>query len=1198
MDTPLPRDPLSRRNILRGGTSLAVAAAVGLGATPSGAASILATEPPPPAPLGPPPYYSYSPNIKVDSSPFPDLAAGKPSSSDSFVAGEDVPFNGNDSYLSSAWQADGTNSSKWWKVDLQGYFDLKGTRITWAAERSTYAYLIEVSTDDVTWKKVVDGVDDDLSTRVREDVLHSTNVRFVRVTVRSLRGGKPVGFSDFKAFGHPHAGSDVALAKIAYASSGKMAANAVDGSATTSWHPEGLYWRVDLAGRYSVTGAEVTWMSDGTVYRYAVDVSPDGSTWKTVIDRSRNDELSRTQTMAFSERGVRFVRLRMIQAGDKEKAGFAGFKVFGDMSPDNDAALGKAATASSGDSADKANDGNADTYWIAADGGPHWWQVDLGTPHDLNTVRTTWEKNDVPYRFTVEASADAQNWTRIVDHSADTITQQPYNDPVAATGVRYVRVNFLNADGWWAALRTCELLGAPSVGGQNDGDLARGKPAYTNDPKSHGDSPKGNDGEPSTHFRFQNYGAPYEYRVDLLGPVNIKAVEIEWDGFGTSDPYEIQVSRDARQWTSFRKGTAKKVTKERGTAQRMRFVRVLIPSTGDSYHSGVRHFRVLADRPPATNLGAGREVRQGLEGDRRWWKIDFPGLAEVEGVTITWRRPKRADSYAIEVSSDDHIWVPAGNFRREGLDEDTVHRLSVRDIRFLRVTTPKSGTDRAAEVKRLRIMGRITRDETVLEQEARRSFDYFWDLANTTVAPGSKGYGLVLENAGDERRFSSSSGTGFGLAALPVGVERGWVSRGDAYERALGTLESLLKLDRVFGVFRHYYDWSTGEVWDWKEPGAGLSEVGLIDTQLMLNGVILVGEYFGGEVKRRADEIYAGVDWNAFRNPATNHFHMSWFTDTKEFKYSWDRSSEAKLMYVLGAGSTDHPVDKSMFYAFTRELGTYGAYPKFILTWFGSLFTYQFAENLVDFRNSLDEKGTDWWRNAVLAAKTNRAYATAEAENFLTFGPDAWGMAACMTKNRWNDRGETTYVSTYGAPPSANNNTAHENDGTLTPDGAAGSVPMDPEYATRVLDNFYYNHPSSWGKYGFLNAVNLDLEPVWYCKDELALDKGIALLAIENNRSGLVWRLFMQNAHVINGLKKLGITYAPDRTPLETAITEARISVDRAVSGGKNERRDPKAVAKLSTAVDAAQEALARATTHAEMTTATRRLKLAVEQLK
>ncbi|MFD3659939.1 glucoamylase family protein [Streptomyces sp. NPDC058659] len=433
----------------------------------------------------------------------------------------------------------------------------------------------------------------------------------------------------------------------------------------------------------------------------------------------------------------------------------------------------------------------------------------------------------------------------------------------------------------------------------------------------------------------------------------------------------------------------------------------------------------------------------------------------------------------------------------------------------------------------------------MLEREARKSFDYFWELANTQQ--GSRGFGLVSEATSRHDPTNptapeptSTSGTGFGLAALVVGAERGWKSRAEAEARALATLNTLLRLEHRFGVLYHYYDRNSGAVWCWED--AGRSEVGLIDTQLMLNGVIVAGEYFGGEVKAKADELYSRINWASFVDASKNQYYMSYFDNIAGFKYHWTFSSEAKLMYVLGAGSPTpgHAVGKEMFYDFERHEAAYGeTYPPLINTWFGSLFTYQFAEIFADLRHSKDREGVDWWRNAVLATKTHKEYAARE-HGFQTFGPDMWGMSACMTPTG-------KYSSKVGAPPSGYANASHENDGTVSPDGAGGSLAMDPEAVTRVLNNCYYNYPETWGTYGFLNALNFE-EPEWVSDEEFALDKGAALVSIENHRSGLLWRMFMRNSCVLDGLRTVEITYAANTTPIDVAIAEAQIVLDRVTS--------------------------------------------------
>ncbi|MET9730205.1 discoidin domain-containing protein [Streptomyces sp. NPDC006458] len=1166
---------MSRRNILRGGGSLVLLSALGLGVgerVASAAARAAGT-------AGPVPY-SYRPNVTVDASPFPDVAAGKPARASSSVAGKDTPFNGNDGYELSKWAPSNGQFPQWWQVDLEGYFDLSGTQIVWPSEGARYTYRIEASADGTTWSTFVDRVDDAVDTRIRQDAFAATNVRFVRVTILAVSGADVAGFCDFQAFGQLHAGSDVALAKIAYASSGDQAANAIDGSDGTKWTADGLYWRVDLQGKYDVTGVEVTWAEDGVRYDYVVEVSADKATWKAVVDRSANTARSKVQSASFTESDVMFVRLRMIGVDDGHKARFSEFKVLGTLSPKTDVALNKPASASSNSSAAAAaNDGNQESTWVAADGDPQWWMVDLGAPHDLNTVRTRWEAAVAAYQFTVEASADKQAWTRIVDRSTNTSTSQPYSDTVTATGVRYVRVNFVGAGGWWAGLRACEVLGRPSEGSQDGGNAALSKPTYTNDAAAYDDREQGNDGSDSTAFEFLSYGDPYVYKVDLLQEFDVSGVEVAWSDFGTRRPYKVEVSPDNEQWTSLLTTTAKSLNRNKVSAQKVRFVRLLVPSAHDSYKSGIQRLKVLGALSAARNLAAGRKIWTKREGDVRWWKVEFAGLAQLQSVQIMWTNPAKVDRYTIEVSSDGHTWVPAVKFRGPARDSEVKRRLRAHHIRFLRVTVPR---DTATAVSALHVRGTVTRDESVLDLEARKSFDYFWELANTD--PDSGGFGLITERTGRPEP-TSTSGTGFGLAALVIGADRGWVTREAAYDRALGTLNTLLSLEHRYGVLYHYYNRDDGTVYYWDD--AGRSEVGLIDTQLMLNGVIVAGEYFGGEVKTKAEELYRRVDWASFRDAQTNLYHMSYFDETDEFKYFWSWSSEAKLMYVLGAGSPTHPVPPEMFYAFERHEGTYGeTYPTFINTWFGSLFTYQFAEIFADFRNSKDRKGVDWWRNAVLATRTHKEYATREDANFRTFGPDMWGMSASMTPNG-------SYSSALGAPPSGYANDQHQNDGTVSPDGAGGSLAMDPESVTRVLDNCYYNYPEAWGTYGFLNAVNFDAEPAWVSDEEFALDKGAALVSIENHRSGLLWRLFMQNSYVLDGLRKVEIEYRLNSTPLDVAIAAAQIVLDRATATNPAGR----AAAELSGAIRTARDARLDATTQEEVTQATAALNAATERL-
>ncbi|REE70585.1 hypothetical protein A8990_12970 [Paenibacillus taihuensis] len=394
-------------------------------------------------------------------------------------------------------------------------------------------------------------------------------------------------------------------------------------------------------------------------------------------------------------------------------------------------------------------------------------------------------------------------------------------------------------------------------------------------------------------------------------------------------------------------------------------------------------------------------------------------------------------------------------------------------------------------------------DEQLLDLESKRSFLFFWEEANTDKA--SPGYGLIVDRAPGDSDMCSVASVGFGLTAIMIGVGRGWISRAEGYERALGTLNTLLEhAEQVNGFFYHFLNMKTARRHD-------NCEVSVIDTAIAVCGAIAAGEYFGCDVREYAQRLYERVDWAWYRNPEYNQFYMG-YAPERGFFARWDLYAEQFMMYFLAAASPTHPVDPSMFYDFGRQYGTFGDNPPFIYTWLGSLFTFQFSHAWFDLRGKVDRDNVDWWQNSVIATKANRDYCIAHASEFRTFGPDAWGLTACDGPNGYSGR--------YGTAPSGLNssNDQHQPDGTVPPAGAAGSIVFMPEEVLSALRNYYENYPQLWGRYGFKDSYNLDVSPPYYAEDVIGIDKGITLLMIENYRSGLVWDYFMRNAHVQRGM--------------------------------------------------------------------------------
>lgn len=173
--------------------------------------------------------------------------------------------------------------------------------------------------------------------------------------------------------------------------------------------------------------------------------------------------------------------------------------------------------------------------------------------------------------------------------------------------------------------------------------------------------------------------------------------------------------------------------------------------------------------------------------------------------------------------------------------------------------------------------------------------------------------------------------------------------------------------------------------------------------------MITAGEYFGGDVEKLARQIYDRMDWPWFRDPNNNQFYMAWKPETGFSPGTWNNYAEQLDMYVLAAGSPTHPVSGDMFYSFKRGVSAYKNGKPFIYSWFGSLFTYQYAHAWDDFRNKVDRKGVDWFQNSVIASKASRQYSIDHAGQYKTFGPNSWGLTASKGPNGYKG---------YGAPPS------------------------------------------------------------------------------------------------------------------------------------------------------------------------------------
>ncbi len=420
-----------------------------------------------------------------------------------------------------------------------------------------------------------------------------------------------------------------------------------------------------------------------------------------------------------------------------------------------------------------------------------------------------------------------------------------------------------------------------------------------------------------------------------------------------------------------------------------------------------------------------------------------------------------------------------------------------------------------------------------------RTFHYFWDLANASN-------GLVPDRW-PTPSFSSIAAVGFGLTALPVGVERGYVSRADAAARALATLRFFWTAPQgsaasgvtgYHGFFYHFLDMQTGLRYQ-------TVELSTIDTALLLAGALVCQQYFTGTdptetaVRAYADSLYRAADW-AWASPRAPAVAMGWTPESGFLPSDWVGYNEAMILYLLALGSPTHPVDSTAWSAWTAGY-QWGTFEGQAYVQFGPLFGYEFSHVWVDYRGISDAytaaHGLDYFENSRRAAYAQRAYAVANQLGWTGYGTNLWGLTASDGPGNGTITvgGQTRTLHGYWARGASASGT--QDDGTVAPTAAGAAAPFAPEIALPALVAMRTKYGDRlFGTYGFFDALNPTVQsgPVsqgavapgggWFDTDYLGIDQGAMLAMIENYRTGLVWRLMRGSPYVVRGLRRAGFS--------------------------------------------------------------------------
>jgi hypothetical protein len=443
-------------------------------------------------------------------------------------------------------------------------------------------------------------------------------------------------------------------------------------------------------------------------------------------------------------------------------------------------------------------------------------------------------------------------------------------------------------------------------------------------------------------------------------------------------------------------------------------------------------------------------------------------------------------------------------------------------LSFIFVSSSTSGKSPVARADSLHFQRAPVRnssnsDQLFLEDLQHRSFNYFWEQGDpqTGLVPDrARMDGSALDE--NHQNVASIAATGFGLTALCIGAEHGWISKDQARERTLKTLRFFA--DRAFqkhGWYYHWLDAKTGERrWN--------SEVSSIDTALLLAGVLTVRQYFreDSEIRQLATRIYERVDFRWMLNGHPLLLSHGWKPETGFLKPRWDTYSEDTLLYLLAIGSPAYSISPSSWYSLWRDRYRYEGHAYFTTVGV-PLFMHQYAHAWIDYRNRRESRGDriDYFVNSIEATLAHRAFCLNLAHDFPAFASDIWGITASDSAKG--------YLA-WGGPPRD-----PEIDGTLVPSAAGGSLMFTPDLSLLALRAMHEKYGQKvYGKYGFIDAFNP--KSGWFDSDVISINAGIILLSAENSRNGNVWKWFMQNREIPQALEKVGLVRSKSRTTLRT----------------------------------------------------------------
>jgi hypothetical protein len=479
--------------------------------------------------------------------------------------------------------------------------------------------------------------------------------------------------------------------------------------------------------------------------------------------------------------------------------------------------------------------------------------------------------------------------------------------------------------------------------------------------------------------------------------------------------------------------------------------------------------------------------------------------------------------YKIYRSSDGQAYSPIGIQRDDRTRYEDFLGASDRTASYKIAAVDVNGNESRISPE-VQASTRVLTDDELLTMVQEACFRYYWEAAHPHA-------GMAIEILPGDRNLVALGASGFGVMAVIVGIDRGFITREQGAERLLKIVRFLAKADRFHGAWPHYLDGRTGKV----NPYFGPYDDGgdLVETAFLMQGLLVARQYFNQptaeeeHIRNTVTSLWRTIEWDWYRQgPDPNFLYWHWSPDHGFYLHhpliGWN---ETMIVYLLAIASPTHPVPATMFHSgfasqsdfavrYRQDWGRttqgdhyangnsyYGRKLDVGVGSGGELFFAHYSFLAFDPRGKHD-RYTNYFENNRNIALIAHAYAMDNPLQFTGYGDDTWGRSAGVNANGGRSQ------------PSDDN-------GTITCTAALSSFPYTPVESMKALKHFYRDLGGQlWGIYGFRDGFNQTEN--WFEDVNTGLNQAPIAVMIENYRSGLIWKQFMSNPEIQPALDAIG----------------------------------------------------------------------------